>query len=243
MLQAEGKVSVPERALYGSLSIEDVSDIDQTEIEDQHANCSVFETTCNLVSVLTGSGMLSLPFAAAAAGWSALILLLVFGAIFMYAFDLLASSIETYYANVNYHRHKTISDYHIDYLSFGKLTFGPYGDKIVLVVFGTEVSLALVSFLMNIGINIHVINSDISVSMGIILSAIITCIMSFTSLKAVSFSSAVGLALTLLTLLAILATGVELEGVGSREYKAFDVKGVPMALGLIAFCFGGHGTL
>lgn len=236
-----------DRKSYGSLSIEEdgpVTAMDTAVVEQDH--CSVFQTTCNLVSVLTGSGMLSLPYAAEELGWSAIALLVFLCLIFMYSFELLACSIETTYSRENSQRGKHISQYHIDYLSFGKLAFGEYGDKLVLLIFGTEVSLALVSFLMNIGINLHVIDSRISVSMGIVLSAILTCIMSFTNLKTVSFSSAVGLALTLLTVVAIFASGLQLQDAGmlsARQYKTFDIKGLPIALGLVAFCFGGHGTL
>jgi amino acid permease len=233
------------RKRYGAVSAEEGDGNTETVSANQPVLCTVFETTCNLVSVLTGSGMLSLPYAAAKAGWFALVLLVVLSSIFMYSFDLLACSMETYYTRVNQRLHQSMKDYHIDYLTFGTLAFGQNGGTIVLLIFILEVSLALVSFLMNIGINIHVINSDIPVSTGIVLSACLTCIMAFTNLKAMSFSSAVGLALTLLTVLAIFVTGLQLsaEDAELRQDKSLDVGGVPMALGLVAFCYGGHVTL
>jgi amino acid permease len=243
------KISSKERATYGALSTtyEEGSWEDDGSVETG-ATCTVFETTCNLVSVLTGSGMLSLPYAAAQAGWSSLVILVVLCSIFLYSFELLATSIETFYTreNASLTRTKPISYYNIDYLSFGILSFGQYGDRIVLVIFGAEVSLALVSFLMNIGINIHVINPSISVSTGILISAGLTCIMSFWNLKTVALSSVVGLALTTLTVVAIFASGLHLHDeamLATREYKMLNLTGVPVALGLIAFCFGGHGTL
>jgi hypothetical protein len=44
----------------------------------------------------------------------------------------------------------------------GKEAFGPKGDKIVLGILGTELFLALVSFFINIGINLTVIFSGTS---------------------------------------------------------------------------------
>lgn len=211
------------------------------------ATCTVFETSCNLLTILTGSGMLSLPYAAAACGWSAMGLLILLCGVFMYSFELLARSIEEHYSHENTFRRKHISNYSIDYLSLGLVAFGRYGDKIVLSVFGTEITLALVSFLMNIGINLNVIHSDISVNKGILLAAALTCALSFANLKTVAYSSFIGLALTLLTVTAILISGLELRSDDAiaemREYNLVNYSGIPVSLGLIAFCFGGHGTL
>lgn len=236
------KVFEVDQRSYGAVP----SDPDD-ERNDNLANCTVFETTCNLLTILTGSGMLSLPYAAAACGWSAMGLLVLLCSVFMYSFELLAKSMEEHYSHENTYRSRHISYYNIDYLSLGQISFGQYGDKIVLSVFGTEVTLALVSFLMNIGINLHVIHSDISVNQGILLAAALTCVLSFANLKTVAFSSFVGLALTLLTVAAILISGMELRGnsaiLETREYEIVNFSGIPISLGLIAFCFGGHGTL
>ena len=190
--------------------------------------------------------MLSLPFAAAESGWSAVAILVALCAIFMYSFELLAKSIEELYDQDNLYKFSHIYNYNIDYLSLGLRAFGKNGDKIVLCIFGTEVTLALVSFLMNIGINLHVINTDISVDHGILLAAALTCALSFTNLKTVAYSSVIGLVLTLLTVMAILITGLQLNDqtmLDTRRYELLNLSGVPVSLGLIAFCFGGHGTL
>lgn len=190
--------------------------------------------------------MLSLPFAAAESGWFAVVMLVILCAIFMYSFDLLARAIEEMYEQENLYKFSHIYTYHIDYLSLGQRAFGQYGDKIVLCIFGTEVTLALVSFLMNIGINLNVINTDISVDHGILLAAALTCALSFTNLKTVAYSSVIGLVLTLLVVFAILMTGLQLNDpvmLDTRRYELMNLSGVPISLGLIAFCFGGHGTL
>jgi len=235
-----------DRKTYGSVNSEP-NDPQRNELTENAHHCTVFETTCNLLTILTGSGMLSLPYAAAACGWSALGLLVVLCGVFLYSFELLARIIEEHYTHENTFRLKHISHYNIDYLSLGLISFGRYGDKIVLSVFGTEITLALVSFLMNIGINLHVINPAISVNQGILLASALTCAMSFFNLKTVAFSSFIGLAMTLLTVVAILVSGMELRGgvdvVESREYELVNYAGIPVSLGLIAFCFGGHGTL
>jgi len=118
--------------------------------------CTVFETTCNLVSVLTGSGMLALPYAAAQIGWIAVPFLLVLGCIFLYSFHLIAQSIETRYKSISASQPTYIpydlSHYQIDYLHLSKLAFGYNGDRIVLVILSIELFFAQVTFYMSIGI-------------------------------------------------------------------------------------------
>ena len=235
------------KKVYGSIDSTTASQVEeQFDPEEKVTTCTVFESTCNLVSLLSGSGMLSLPFAAAQVGWSALFLLVLICALFMYSFELLATSVEGVYEQRVQSYSRPISYYKIDYLTLGKLSFGKYGDKIVMIMLGTELALALVSFFINIGISINVIYSDIPVTLGILIAATITCIMSFANLKTISVSSALGLLLTLLIIIALFASGYQLTDtsmLNSREYTYFNMSGLPISLGLIAFCFGGHGVL
>ena len=133
------------------------NDIDNDIIINMNTvQCTVFETSCNLISVLTGSGMLALPYAAAQIGWIAIPLLLLLGCIFLYSFHLIAQSIETRYKYINSTSQPTyipydLSHYQIDYLHLSKLAFGYHGDRIVLVVLSLELFLAQVTFYMSIG--------------------------------------------------------------------------------------------
>jgi hypothetical protein len=133
------------------------NDIDNDIIINMNTvQCTVFETSCNLISVLTGSGMLALPYAAAQIGWIAIPLLLLLGCIFLYSFHLIAQSIETRYKYINATSQPTyipydLSHYQIDYLHLSKLAFGYHGDRIVLVVLSLELFLAQVTFYMSIG--------------------------------------------------------------------------------------------
>ena len=241
-------VSNDNRVVYGALVSAHDEDEAKLNNDEGFAFCTVFETTCNLASILTGSGVLSLPYAFAETGWAGLILLTVLCAIFMYCFELVAKSTEAVYERENMHHPVHIRHYNIDYISFAKIRFGQYGVKIILMVFGTELTLALVSFLMNIGINLNLILPNLlSINSGIILAACITCVLSLTNLKTAAYSSVVGLVLTLLTLVAIVVSGSQLNANASiaaeRHFQLFNLSGMPVSLGLIAFCFGGHGTL
>ncbi len=216
------------------------------KVDDSSRNvqqCSVFETTCNLVSVITGSGMLSLPFAAANMGWSVIITVLGLGAIFIYTFDLLARSIDVLERQS---ANKSIS---IDYVTFGTLAFGSNGYTLVFTIFSLEMLLALISFLINISINLQIIFPSISLTTGILGSAALAWIFALQDMRLAAYASAFGLCMTALIVCALLLSGAELgmeadsADLGQRRYKLFSLSGVPLSVGLIAFCFGGHGAL
>lgn len=254
---------------YGSVSTEDVRNpgvslADEGGLaaplagpgQNQASKCTTWETTCNLISVITGSGMLSLPFAAQSMGWSSLFGLVGLGCIFFYSFHLLAQSIKVLRQRMiekhskESHSVETIKPIryaidNIDYLTFSKLAFGDGGDRLVLIIFASEMLLALMSFFINIGININTINSNVSVTQGIFIATVLTVLMSFFELKLAAYSSALGLGMTLFTIFALFISGFSFEvgAVDDRKYQWFVPSGVPMAIGLIAFCFGGHGTL
>jgi amino acid permease len=210
--------------------------------------CSVFETTANLLAVCTGSGMLSLPYTGRVMGSSAIVLVGIFCACAMYTFHLLAITIESLYSSKKAQlSHGSIAHIdEIDYLSLGKAALGKYGDKVVLASFGMEISLALVSFLINIGININIINPHLSISQGILIASVISALLSMLNLKLAAISSALGLSMTLLTVFAILLSGMQLDSLVQQPaavYHTLIPTGVPVSLGLIAFCYGGHGVL
>lgn len=213
------------------------------DTDEYHRKCSVFETSCNLISVTMGSGILSLPYAAASFGWSSFIVLAALGIILTYGFDLLAKSMNMFAIQMNLKPDSLT----IDYIVLGKFTLGRHGETAVMTIFATELLLALMSLLMTIAINMQVVAAGhVSFAGGILIAALFNIFLSSLELKLAAYSSAVGTAMTVLTILAIVGSGIELEqDIGEvipREYKYFDLSGLSMASGLVAFCYGGHST-
>jgi amino acid permease len=142
--------------------------------------CTQLESASNLIAVVTGAGMLSLPFAAAAMGWSAILLLVILLLCFMYSYFLLVHSIE------QVKRRRMHSPVMIDYVILGKEAFGDGGDKFVLVLLMSELFLALVSFIINIGVNTNVIFRSVTEVEAIVLSGVVSGILSFLDMKHIS---------------------------------------------------------
>jgi vesicular inhibitory amino acid transporter len=211
-------------------------------LPDTVVKCTNFETAMNIVKVIAGSGMLSLPFAAKSMGWSAVGVLLILGCIFLYSFQLLAEAIDIYrrkYANQIESNH-----FIVDYIALSKAGLGQFGEKLVLTTFSVELLLALTSFLINIGLNIHYVIPKLSVSFGIIMAALVSFFLSLFGLNIAAIASALGLGLTFFIILSLLWSGLAADiSADEKKYEVLNTQGIPISLGLIAFCFGGHATL
>jgi hypothetical protein len=300
------------------------------------AKCSALETTVNLIALITGSGMLALPYAASSMGWTAVLVLIFLALLFLYSFGLIAEVIESCIAinetkdtansttdstcrilnimeeniprdgsvseielkssttgfvsqnnsdieqtnssnnnhssskkqnsfsvNVDnsYMKSNLLNDHadlskndlpniannkdsndcssssssintrkiqkndpqydpqneskndpmmSIDYVTLGKMTFGSYGGNLVMAGLFLELFLALVSFLINIGLNIAIMNPRVDPAYGILLGTIISLLLAFLELKYAAYTSLLGVCLTSLLFFALLIAGWEL---------------------------------
>ena len=213
-------------------------------------SCSQIEAASNLIAVLTGAGMLSLPYTAGVMGWSALGLLLLVTLGFLYSFVLLAESVDTVMIIQHNRAENPLSQSTsnqgvlVDYIVLGKEAFGNGGDKVVFTILGTELFLALVSFLINIGLNVHIVVEGISVEAAIFIAACIALYLSLYDMKVISSFTIGGNIATGLTVFALVLSGFFLiGGKQTANYSILNVQGVPMSLGIMAYCFGGHGAL
>lgn len=241
-----------ENYTYGAVSpveVEDVQDkADMDGNEQEHHHTTVLETSANLISVITGSGMLSLPYAAANMGWASIGALAIIGSIFMYTYDLLAQSIAAYH--MRFGQLPSSRKDHIavvDYVTFGRLAFGKHGTNMVFAVFCVEMLLALVSFFIMISINLNIIVPSLPIKVGVLVAAVVTWMLIMQDLKLAASASAFGLAMTALIVMALFFSGIQLDNAMDTssvvKYDSFSLQGVPLSVGLIAFCFGGHGAL
>ena len=255
--------------LYG-IHMENVGTSD--DVPDSHAKLTVLETSSNLVSLVTGSGMLALPAAASLAGWSALLCLIVLASIFIYMFALISESIESLVVrkrcgalvdnissamdknedvdNSSMHPTSALSAIpskisSIDYTTLGKAAFGKYGDFLVGIVLAIELLLALTSFMINISVNMRVVYPNIPIEFGILATSLTSCVLSTFDLHKISYTSAIGVSMTALVIVSIFVAGNTLPSNSSLDHRSYNycrLSGMPMALGLISFCFGGHGA-
>jgi solute carrier family 32 (vesicular inhibitory amino acid transporter) len=228
---------------YGSVEIGEIEESSGGIQNKNYNNCTALEAASNQIAVVTGAGMLSLPYAASAMGWSVLVLLFILTLCFCYSYLLLVYSIDRVLLR------NQGTGLTVDYAFLAREAFGAGGDRWVLVILISELFLALVSFLINIGLNVHIILPFVDVATAILCATAIATALSFADLKILSRVTAFGNVMTTLTVVAVALSGMYLPETGdlnsssTPEWKTFDAKGIAVSLGVMAYCFGGHGAL
>ena len=106
----------------------------------------------------------------------------------------------------------------LNYVSLAELSFGTAGAVLVSLSLTCEMFLALVSFHINVGLNLQAVCPSLDVAWGILLSAACTVLLALCDLKYASYASALGTALTLLLLVALVLSGMQLP----RTAVTFD---------------------
>jgi len=99
----------------------------------------------------------------------------------------------------------------VDYSSLGQAAFGPVGGRLVALCLASELLLALVSFFINIGINLSAISIHFHPIQGIILASVLSIVLSSLNIKYVSYSSALGVLMTFLIVFALSYSAMQLQ--------------------------------
>lgn len=79
-------------------------------IYEKIQKCNLFETCCNLISLMTGSGLLALPFAGKSMGWSCVWLLCLTASMYIYTLYLISRCIEILTNNPKLLENVNVSD-------------------------------------------------------------------------------------------------------------------------------------
>ncbi|KAL3694632.1 hypothetical protein R1sor_008283 [Riccia sorocarpa] len=209
------------------------------EDEEFVAESSSFLQAClNGTNVLAGVGILSTPYALAQGGWLSLGFLLLFAVICLYTGILLRKCLDT---------HPSV----VTYPDIGQAAFGRRGRLLVSVMLYFELYCVTVEYLIMEGDNLANILPFPDFTVGgsvvtahqfyIVVSAL--CFMPtvwLRDLSLLSYISAVGV-FACVAIVAVVGYVGAFEGVGfSHTGTLINFSGLPVSVGISAFCFCGH---
>ncbi|KAK1437118.1 hypothetical protein QVD17_02903 [Tagetes erecta] len=193
--------------------------------------CSFSQAVLNAINVLCGIGILSMPYAFKEGGWISLVLLMVFGVITCYTGILLKLCLE---------RCNGLQTYP----DIGQAAFGYFGRVCIasscveyLIMMNDNLSSLFPHARLDIGGIIHL---DSYLFCAIISTLVILPTVWLRNLSLLSYISAGGV----VTLAAVVVCLLWLGVVDGVEYQAsrtaLDFKNLPVAVGLVGFCYGSH---
>ncbi|KAK3128790.1 hypothetical protein QOZ80_6BG0466400 [Eleusine coracana subsp. coracana] len=197
-----------------------------------------FKTCFNGVNVLSGVGILSIPYALSQGGWLSLVIFITIAFICFYTGILLQRCIDS-------------SPLVKTYPDIGELAFGRKGRIIVATFLYLELYLVAIDFLILEGdnleklfpnVNFHVARLKIGSKQGFVLifSLLVLPTTWLRSLNKLAYVGICGVLASVILIASVFGIGA-FDGVGFHEKGVLlKLSGIPTAMSLYAFCFSGH---
>ncbi|PUZ55967.1 hypothetical protein GQ55_5G256400 [Panicum hallii var. hallii] len=222
-------------------------DEDAASMEAQHLlrrdKGASFSRSClNLSNVISGVGVLSVPYALAQGGWLSLALFALVGAVCYYTGELVARCM------------RAGGDAVRSYPDIGQLAFGRRGRKAIGAVMYAELYLVAISFLILEGDNLDKLLPGTSVGLPggyllrgrqlftLVATVVILPTTWLRDLSVLAYVSAVGLVASAALTASLAWAGVAEHGFHARGGNVFSLAGLPTSLSLYFVCFSGHGV-
>lgn len=207
-------------------------------IEEERATSSNWQMAFNAINVLCGVGLLTTPYAMAITGTSALLLLVLIGAVTCYTAHLLAACMNT---------SRSIRTYP----DIGQAAFGQAGRIFVSVLLYMELFSCCVDFMILEADNLSAVFPDARLSLGafhltakqtlVLLAALLVLpTVWLRDLSLLSFLSVGGIFASVALLALVGWEGTAVTGFTHQHPPFVSWSGVPVTLGLFLFCFSGH---
>ncbi|CAO2190910.1 unnamed protein product [Urochloa humidicola] len=211
---------------------------------NQGTDGASFSRSClNLSNVISGVGLLSVPYALAQGGWLSLALFALVGAVCFYTGELVARCMRAGGAAAVR-----------SYPDIGQLAFGRAGRKAIGAVMYAELYLVAISFLVLEGDNLDKLLPGAAVALpggGLLrgrqlfilaAAAVILPTTCLRDLSVLAYVSAVGLVASAALTASLVWAGVAEHGFHANDGNVFSLAGLPTSLSLYFVCFSGHGV-
>uniref|UniRef100_J3L1K9 Amino acid transporter transmembrane domain-containing protein n=1 Tax=Oryza brachyantha TaxID=4533 RepID=J3L1K9_ORYBR len=204
-----------------------------------NGSASFWRSCLNLSNVISGIGMLSVPYALAQGGWLSLVLFAMVGAICFYSGKLVDRCMRA---------DRSVRSYP----DIGHLAFGAVGRTAIGVIMYTELYLVAISFLILEGDNLDKLLPGTTVELlgyqlhgkqlfVLLAAAVILPTTWLKDLSMLAYVSAVGLVASMALTASLVWAGVAEKGFRMDGTSLFNLSGLPSTLSLYFVCFAGHG--
>lgn len=195
------------------------------------------ETVWNVMNLVVGGGVLSMPYVLKLAGWAGVVVVVLFAALFGYTAVAVGMALS---AKLEDFEAEGVPRSSRDFSLLARMSLGPVGQRVTEAVLILENWSAAVCYMLFVGENVKLI-SGASVYVGVVISGVLTLFMIYVPLRWLAYVGMVGMLFAGFSVCMLVVQGVSLDT--SPDQIAFDVGGIGIAGGIVLFCFAGHACL
>lgn len=227
--------------------------IEEKQLEKVDQKSTTLESTFNMANILMGVGMLGLPYVFHSAGW-------IGGTCVTIGFCMITWRTSYYLGRELNGDPRPVHLFDDDselvrmrkpltsFPSIAREAFGDNGCYALSSVLYFELFSCLSIFFVSLGDHLHALFPDVSQSKHMTIVAFFLVVPSglLRTPKLLSYLSAVGTFATVAVVLSVVLSALALiikvggEVDNGREYQLYSSDGLPLALGIVAYCFSGH---
>eukprot|EP00811_Abedinium_folium_P025759 NODE_3700_length_1998_cov_8.070551.p1 GENE.NODE_3700_length_1998_cov_8.070551~~NODE_3700_length_1998_cov_8.070551.p1 ORF type:complete len:597 (+),score=147.33 NODE_3700_length_1998_cov_8.070551:220-1791(+) len=206
-------------------------------------NMTRSEVIFNLVNVVVGAGVVSVPFAFRLSGYAAMILVLIALSVTSYTAKLIGQSLMLARRSPEA---SVVPPSARDYGFLAYLAFGQAGRVLIVVVTCFEIWAALVTILVMTGVNAKILFPSLSASASVVFSAVVGGLAIFIPIRIFAYVSLVSTFALVVGGLSIVASACMVENWAlpyqvTRGASLHEMlSNAPQAMGIVIFCFAGH---
>ncbi|XP_031568541.1 vesicular inhibitory amino acid transporter-like [Actinia tenebrosa] len=213
--------------------------IDEEPTEEEANKSTMWQTVCNLVSDLEGTGLLGLPYVLKEGGWLAVVMLTVVPFMCFYTGKIL---IECLYDKNNKDEKVRIRR---NYRDMAEASSPKYGGIIVVAIQVVELTLLASLYLVLCGHLIHAMVPVLSLNAWMLISAVVGLpSIFFKHLSQVAWISLISLIALTIAIIIVLGYGFSQSLQWDiRAIALWDIKGAPISLAIITFSYICHPCL
>lgn len=207
--------------------------------EEHIGDTGMVETVWNIINLVIGGGVLSMPFVCKLAGWSGLIIVFFMSVFFCFTATVVGTVLNKLLTDLET-ADPPLPRESRDFAMLAQLAWGKWGVRVTAVFLIIENWSAAIVYMLFVGVNINIV-SGLDNAVGTIASGVLSLIMVYMPLKLLSYVGMVGVLFASFSVLLLMTEGFLVHQ--EITHADLDVNGIGTAGGVVLFCFAGHACL
>lgn len=198
-------------------------------------DASLTETCWNIINLVVGGGVLSMPYACKLAGWAGLFVIALFAALFGFTAVVIGRVLEGFHQ-------AGVPKENRDFAMLAEEAFGRHGSRVTALFLIAENWSAAIAYIIFVGDNVK-LTTGAPELVGVVVSGVLSLAMLYMPLRWLSYVGMLGMLFAGISVATLVYQGNSEESYAFVSREDIRFNGLGTAGGIVLFCFAGHACL